>query len=433
MSAQNSELLSILIIHFHSSKNAGDAAQLEAAITDLHKSFPDANIVVSANYPQERFFQALSVDVSPSISSLIRLNEERSLLNLLAALIKACLVILQACLFSSSGADQTSIGDPWQELLDTYRKSDMVLSTPGNIFLTRGRVGFLSSALSIVPALCFGKPFYVLPQSIGPLFRWWERSIVKYLYSRARLVFLREPFSLRSAIDLDLPEENLVLTHDQSILPASKKNHSPPRILQEASFDPNTPAIGVTVIPDFVNIIQTDVLDNYYHTMANSLSRFIETHNARLYFFPQVTGPARHEDDREAARLIEGKMLPVGDRITLIEDELSAPELKECYQWMDIFIATRLHSAIFSMSNHVPTLMLEYLDKTRGAAELFEWQEYAINLADLSESVLTNKLESLWNNREDLKPKIRERMDTLIQTKPKPAEVIRQDFDNVQR
>ncbi|MHA2428397.1 MAG: polysaccharide pyruvyl transferase family protein [Candidatus Hermodarchaeia archaeon] len=433
MTAKNSELLSILIIHFHSSKNAGDAAQLEAAITDLHKSFPDAKIVISANYPQERLFQSLLVDVSPSISSLIRLNAEQSLIKLIIELLKAGLLILKSCLFSRSGADQTSTGDPWLELIDTYRNSDMVLSTPGNIFITRGRVGFLSSALSIVPALCFGKPFYVLPQSIGPLHRWWERSIVRYLYSQARLVFLREPFSLRTAVDLGLPEEVLVLTHDQSIIPASAKAQAPPRILQEVSFDPNAPAIGVTVIPDFVNIIQPDVLDNYYRTMAESLCRFIETHHARLYFFPQVTGPARHEDDREAARLIVDRMMPLGDRITLIEDELSAPELKECYQWMDIFVATRLHSAIFSMSNHVPTLMLEYLDKTRGAAELFEWQEYAINIAELSESALTNKLESLWNNREDLKPIIRDRIDTLIQTNPKAAEVIREDYEHVHR
>ena len=76
MAAKNSDMFSILILHFHSSQNAGDAAQLEAAITDLHKSFPDSKILISANYPQERFFQSLSVDVSPSISSLIRLNEE---------------------------------------------------------------------------------------------------------------------------------------------------------------------------------------------------------------------------------------------------------------------------------------------------------------------------------------------------------------------
>jgi colanic acid/amylovoran biosynthesis protein len=418
----------ILIIHFHSSQNAGDAAQLEAAVADLREHFSGARILVAANYPKEEFFQTLSLEVIPSISSYIGLGEVKSILKLIAGLARASFHILRTCAPSALWKKLPSHENPMREILEAYREADLIVSTPGNIFFTRGRLGFLCSALQVLPGLCFKKPFYVLPQSIGPLIRWWERIIVRYLYSRASFIFLREPKSYRNAIEIGLPKERLVLTYDQSLSTPLPRSSRPPEPLQRAGYDRNKLAIGVTVIPNFVNIIHSNTLDNYYSVVANSLDRFLDRHAAHAYFFAQVTGPSAREDDRNAARHVLSLIPTKRDRVTLIEDVLTVQEIRTCYLWMDLFIATRLHSAIFSMSNGVPTLMIGYLEKTAGTAEMLDWQEFTHDLSARSEWNLVAKLEALFERREALAQGIETRLDHILRTFPRAGRLILEDF-----
>lgn len=422
--------VSILILHFHSTKNAGDAGQLTSAIDDLRAHFNSPEITVSANFPHEPLLQSLGIKVVPSIRSWIGLGRDRPSNQQRFAFIRAFLKIGAFCLIRNNPPERTAERGEWSKILHSYRKADLIISTPGNIFLSMGRFGFpfLCSALAVLPAICLQKPFYVMPQTVGPLYKWWERSIVKYLYSRARLLFLREPKSERLMRKIGFEPTRLKLSPDQSMLVPPLSSTEPPQALLDAGYLPDQVSIGVTTIGKLLQTISDQDLKHYYRALASSLSSFIESHHARIYFFPQVTGPEEHEDDRRASRIVADLMTCPEDSYCIIDDELSPHELRGAYQQMDAFIASRLHSAIFSMSAAVPTLLIGYLDKAAGLAEMYEWEEYFLELSTLQESSLSFKLNQLWENRNDLHSQLTKMHAQITADAISPGALIFQDY-----
>ncbi len=84
-----------------------------------------------------------------------------------------------------------------------------------------------------------------------------------------------------------------------------------------------------------------------------------------------------------------------------IEEKLSPAMLKACYGQMDTFLASRLHSGIYSIGMSVPTLFIGYLTKTRGVVESLSLEDSYIDITELSQDIVLTKLVSLWVNRDE--------------------------------
>ena len=99
-----------------------------------------------------------------------------------------------------------------------------------------------------------------------------------------------------------------------------------------------------------------------------------------------------------------------GKRAFLIDEQVSPAMLKAMYGLMDIFVATRMHSAIFATSMGVPTLLIEYLDKTRGLGEMLELEDWIVKLEKVNETNMWKMLDTLWQRRFT----IRHHLDCLV-------------------
>ena len=420
----------ILIIHFHSSRNAGDAAQLDAAIQDLRTHFDQPRIVVAANYPDEEFLNSLPIEVVPSVASLAGIS--RSLLIRMMRFVETLIRIFLYYIIPKMLKIRFLGSRRWRSTLSAYEEADLVISTPGNIFFSMGTFGypFLLSALSVLPALFLEKPFYVLPQTVGPLSRWWERFILKQLYQPAKMIFLREPQSLKFVRLLGMPESITALSPDPSLGPLISRPNAPPSKLVKAGFTPNSKALGVTTIPRIIKNIHPKQLENYYRVLAQSISNFANRYHLNIIFFPQVTGPMPNEDDRHAIQKIVRMLSCPAEQITVVDEPLSPSELKACYAWMDIFIATRLHSAVFSLTCAVPTILIGYLPKTKAYAELLNYQTYYLELSELHEKTLSLMLTLLWEERDQISAEIKSQIRELTNKRATAAQLIAQDFKN---
>jgi len=73
-----------------------------------------------------------------------------------------------------------------------------------------------------------------------------------------------------------------------------------------------------------------------------------------------------------------------------------------------------LHSGIFSMSMYVPTLWIGYLSKTRGVLEAAGLDDYLIELSQLNETLLWEKLQYIWSHRQACSEKLRTVLPQLI-------------------
>jgi len=400
--------LRILVINLHSSRNAGDAALLEMTLSELRSAFSGPQVTLAMNEVNTSYQERDpgQVRVVPSFASLCKayavgssgLRQAGATARVLAAALPA------AVWYRVQGQLPSWLPSDTRDLLAAYVTADLVVGCPGNVFASIGRIGkpFLFSALAVAYALMLRKPLYVLPQSIGPFRADWQRGVLRQLYSRARLICVREPVSLRLARALGLPETRLRLVPDLAFALPQSPTEEAQRFLDSLGVPVHGPRLGVTVINRLLRYVDEATWDQYESVLACVLTAHLRQHGGSVIFFPQVTGPSEREDDRNAARRIVAAM-GNPEQAIVVEEPLPPAMLKALYGLMDAVIGTRMHSVIFATSMNVPTLLIEYLSKTRGLAEMLGLEEWCLELTQLNRNVLEDMLERLWQERSILR------------------------------
>jgi len=421
----------ILVINIHSSRNAGDAALLEETIKSLLFLSPSEIVLATNNIDIDvsKFSDMENIRVVLSFTGHFVSTNRRKVWRIDKMVWGILLSLIVLLWYRVTRRLPNWLPALWYDLFKAYANADLVISCPGNIFVTMGKVGlpFLVSAYTVAYALMMGKPLYVMPQSIGPLNRWWERALVKLLYSRARLIFVREPISLRLAGEIGLPRAKLHLVPDLAFVYTSAPLEEAAELLKEVVGQLEGPLVGVTVINRLIRYIDNEVWEQYEKSIAYALSKFIDKYGGSIIFFPQVTGPTAKEDDRVASRRIVAKMGNPSSAI-VIEKPLLPNILKAAYGLMDIFIATRMHSAIFAISMKVPTLLIGYLHKVMGLAQMLSLEEWVIDLRSVTENVLWERLEALWLNKDILREHLRNIMPLIEIKAGEVGQIIKRDF-----
>jgi colanic acid/amylovoran biosynthesis protein len=175
--------------------------------------------------------------------------------------------------------------------------------------------------------------------------------------------------------------------------------------------------------------LKKEWFSHYYSAMASALVRLVKKYDVEIYFFPQVTGPSQQEDDRIAARKVAEIMKDVTGSVVVIDDALSPEMLKGAYGLMDMFVATRMHSGIFASSMATPTLFIGYLTKIQGMVESLGLQDWLIELNEVEEMYLWEKLEKLWLKREALRRRLLEIMLEVTKQTLQVGVIIAEDYN----
>ena len=422
----------ITVINLHSSRNVGDAALLEMALATLREAFAGCHITLAMNDPDPIYADRdpAHVAVVPSLAAVMGAQDtRRGPVRQTAALAGLLALGLPAAAWHRLSGRVL----PWprgniRDLLAAYAEADLIVGCPGNIFASTGRVGktLVISALTVAYGLLLGKPFYVLPQSIGPFRGGWPRWVTAALYRRGRLVFAREPVSFRVGQELGLAAARLRLAPDLAFALPPVPRAEARSILNRLGLG-DGPRLGVTVINRLLRTVDDQTWDRYEASVAHALARFMRAYGARVVFLPQVTGPTAREDDREAARRVVAAMgNPPG--AVVMDDILPPAVLKALCGEMDAFVATRMHSAIFALSMGVPTLLVEYLAKTRGLAEMLRLEAWRLDLSEVGPDRLWEALDRLWQERAALRQQLAETIPPLAEAANNVGRMIAQDF-----
>lgn len=420
----------ILIINVHSIQNAGDAALLKTAIHLLKEFFEQPEFIISTNNPSE-FSTDTPVEarvIAAPGNIIARGNAPETLQALrLAAGIFLCLLyqipfLARRKIFPSSR---------WFELIESYRSADFVVGCPGNQFFSMGRFGWplIVSGISVWVGLLLKKPFYVLPQSLGPFHRKWEERFVAFLYRKARLIFVRDAYSYRVARNWEGAENKTFYAPDLAFdLPPIQRGEAE-KILCRWGYKPSMPSIGVTVISRMVKTLAEEDVKKYYTDLACGLAKFADSHDMLVYLFSQVTGPSANEDDRNAIQKLLASVPPKDHhRFIIIDEVLSAEALKGCYGCMDLFVASRLHSGIFAINMLVPTLFIGYLTKTQGMVESLGLQDWFIQMESITEDGLLERLEALRDKKDEVRNSLKQTMEKTRQETRQLGFTIVQDY-----
>jgi len=416
----------ILIVNIHSSKNAGDLALLECTIGQLQAGFDQPKITLSCNWPQEDYFTYSGYEVVQAPWDLAGLNDKPlpdQLISFLYGVVRSMAVRVKT---RSTNRQLTG----WEGLFDAYRRVDLVVGVAGNQFYSTGRFGwpFPVSLMPVYLAHKFRKPFYTMPQSIGPLRRGWERTLLKKAYRHARVIQVRDEVSHDLTKEIGIPSHITFYAPDPAFnFPPSERDQAI-QCLKGYGYQEDNQALGVSVLGSMGRTLPDGSISNYYQVLASGLCSFLERTSANVYLFSQVTGPTRMEDDRLGAATVAHLLSDYQSRVVNVDNVIAPAMLKACYGLMDFFIPSRLHSGIFALGMNVPCLFIGYLSKTRGVLRSIGLEDWVIDLKDFTEDYFWRKLQFHWEERKEMAEKLRLIMPDIMQQTAKAGQQIADDY-----
>mgnify|MGYP000853072072 CR=1 FL=1 len=424
--------MKVVITNFHSAANAGDLAILQVTIKQIRELFPGAEITVLANYPNEPALQSLGVQLVPSMWAQCGVNSAKSVLFQAAQFLLKWVGLL-VMKYSSKGVKTSdrAAGTPLRKLFKTIIDADLVLACSGNQFYSTGRWGwpFPVNLSALWFAAISKRRMYILPQSIGPLKRAWERRALKCVYAKAKRVYLRDASSITLADEIGIPTVSTKYAPDPAFLLSPEPVNIAREYLQSLGADLSRPKLGVTVIARMGKALDQKVLDRYYQHLTQVLEKHTKETGAQVIVFTQVSGPSPLEDDRRPSRDLVRELVARGIPAFSAEGISEPPMLKALYGQMDVFLASRLHSGIFSTSMNVPTLFLGYLTKTKGMLRSLKIDAPVIDLAELEEDALASALKDIWAKQDLARVSLRRTIPEIVEASRLPLQEIQRDFE----
>ena len=425
----------ILLINVHSLKNAGDAALTQVAVEQIEANFPKGNVTLVLDDPEDH------ADYKNIISSLnawlkptdIDGNTHWSIPHILLFIPLTIIPLIIYRLFNfrffpfSPGI--------LRKLLNAYFDAEIIISQPGGFLYSSGR-GFvlLVNLYSLSMALIAGKPLYIFPQSFGPFFQNWEKLLVKWTLSRARIVMAREPESNNLLDSIGIPTSKSFLIPDLAFA-----FHGQPKSAAEVKLkdlginsDQTKPLLGITVVNWSAENKRFLQQQEYENAIASAARFFTEEYKGVAVFFTQVSGPSLSQDDRIPTRRVLTQLRDISESVFFIEEPIPADILKPLYGFMDIFIGTRMHSNIFAVGEGVPVIAIGYQHKTRGIMEMMNLEKWTLDINSLEVEHLQLMLSSLWNNRKSIQNNLYNSIPNLAEQANQAGLIILKDYNLLQ-
>lgn len=410
----------ILIVNLHSTANAGDHVLFQVLFNQL-KTCPEIeHITLVANDPASFQSYTAEANVIGSFFYLLKKHKISGITDFLLILLSAVIFRLtQKLLFLPRHPDA-------QALLKAYLNADRVISCPGNFIYSRAHLLGLP-ILSPLSLLWFAhlikKPYGIAPQTIGPLWRKWERWIVKQLLERAQFILLRDQRSAELLIRIGLSNKQYKVIPDLAFLYDEANDIQGLQLLEHfigGPLETRGPYLGITVINWSAQHPRFKSQAAYEEGVANLIRIFLKDHpDGRVFFFPQVCGPTPADDDRIPAQRIvtmfEGT--PEYERIHCVNTVLTPAVLRACYGAMDLFVGTRLHSNIFALTQNIPVIAIAYQDKTHGVMAMLGLTPWVIDIDRVEGNQLVSLYKLIWEQRhrvvQDIKNAVQECKERL--------------------
>ncbi len=290
-------------------------------------------------------------------------------------------------------------------------------------------MAFLMSVGAMAYAVLLGKPLYSMPQTLGPIRFPWEGWLLGWIARRMRLVFVRDPITMKLLQSVKGWHDGCMLVPDVAFLFLGGEQAHGQKVLNSAVSQLYTPKLGVTLINWQAQNLQFKGQTRYETAVGTAIRTFIEQTHGQVFLFSQVRGPSKAEDDRVPAQRVHDMLADLENHVVLIEEEqITADSLKAAYGLMDIFMGTRLHSNIFALTAGIPAIMIQYQYKTRGVVEMLGLEKWVIDIDAVTVANLSEKLMSLWGQRQTVQHEINQAITKTVKQIEQVGVLIAADF-----
>jgi colanic acid/amylovoran biosynthesis protein len=382
----------VLIINAYSYKNRGDSGIIVAMIDIIRKSYKNADISVMSQYHEQNieYYNKMNVKSVPPVWDIIN---TKGFLNKYIDGIKK--------LFYNN------------QNIEQIQTSDIILSAGGGYLYSSRKgplgVGFINALYHIWLATKLKKKIILFPQSVGPLNYFLDRFILKKVFNRVDYFYSREH------ITTHLLKNSKVKMEQLPDVAFSLEPSATSFIDEKINTSQDVLKIGITVLDwRFAHKNSTlEDIDMYLFKIANALNTFkTETSKKiKVYIFPQVTVDKKDGDVIPSKILLDKIKYDV--EIFYLDKIEDPKELIYLYSKMDLFIGSRMHSAIFSLVGNVPSIALAYQPKTTGTFDLVNLNDFVLDIKSFTEEELRDKIHQLLILKTKSKETIKIEIDSI--------------------
>ena len=385
----------ILISHVYSSNNNGDAAILSAQIAELGRVFPGANIRISTidQVPADYSFDGAAATQALMYGAVAPGRSKAAKLFFTAAMVPY--TMLWAAARRALHADLPLPGT-WRAPLRLLAEADMQVCVGGGYLRAKPDMASTVILLLLVHqiwlARILGKPVYLYAQSFGPYYTGLQRWLARSGINTAALVLVREAKSEQQLADLYIPKARTRKVPDSAFLFTARPNKKIAVAIRPS--DSTDTVVGITVR----NWLEGDRQAAYEAAIAELIRHLAAKPRYRVVIIPQVTSAAQHDDDREAAARIAGRLGPKPN-VAFLTRRFSHKDILSVYGSLDYLVGTRFHSVIFALTKRVPAIAIEYEHKTSGIMQDLGLSDWVVPIEQVEGKKIIHTFESLVRKR----------------------------------
>lgn len=363
--------MKILIVNLHSALNLGDEAIMRQTLALIKSKFPDANITLMANDPKS-WNIIEEVKIVPSLISFI--NETDNKGKHFFAILQILAYALIFKIFRRTISNHTTFNDT----LSLIQESDLILSAGGGNFYSNTYFGrdFVLNILPIYFSAMLKKALIMLPQSFGPLKTDFQKRILQKSLQGARTIYVREKEAQQFLFDIGVapnkiqPVPDLVFWNEIPDLKSYQTNEKK--------------KIGITIIDRGAQSKDFNSQRQYELEIKSFIDQVLDKTNYEIFLFVQCFGPSSDQDDTIVTTRVFNNFAENNERVHLLKDYKVSRDLFEDLSKMDLMISSRMHSAIFSIVNNVPSILIGYQPKAKGLYKLCGFEDYYFDIKNVS-------------------------------------------------
>lgn len=405
----NSNLPKFLITDVNSSYNKGDAAIVLGILKIIRKLYPLAQITVMTPTPNEdaKYYSKYGAATHTQLYNYFGRNTTK-FFYMFFFLFKMSYYLIWTK-FKFLPIPRTN-----KITLKLYQQSNLIISCSG------GRLGgkkispIFNSLIPIYFAKKMGKKVFVCAQSIEPFKNKIVKKLTRLVLNTVNLITVREEFSYEVVKSLNM-KTPCHLTADLAFLLDSDSLETGKLLLIKEGVPMNNKLkIGITVtewrIPDSNSELKNI---QFIKTIIDILERLLKEKKPILIFFPQVIIPKK-EDDRLLSNEIKNQIdSSLRENVFILRKNYSPHQLKAMMGNMDIFIGKRLHSCIFALAMHVPSIIIGYEKKAWGIMKMLGYQDFVVNVNSLNVQSVIETITKILNDKDQISKNLKEKIPII--------------------
>jgi polysaccharide pyruvyl transferase WcaK-like protein len=271
-----------------------------------------------------------------------------------------------------------------------FRSNDIFLLCGGG-YLYSSHAPLMSRAmvslcLQSFAAISTGKPVVPFPQSFGPLKPGIDEGVVTNLCRKMRVLTPRDRASMDWLDERGFAEKSVLIPDIVLAMPLLMPKYYPAH-----TFDQRA-GLGIAAADySFARRCEPGETEGYIQTLADAATDFHRRFGGVIRLFIQVSLPGS-DDDRRIVDILAGRVRAAGVPVEIIKPDNGLGDYLVAISKCKVFVGSRMHACIFSLTTATPTIGLAYQPKFQGLFNHMDLDDWVTDIGTVDPSWLRERL-----------------------------------------